>query len=423
MHARQRQRLLQRSSGTAEGAGSEGAGDVEALILLGLDNLRTLEDLFGESLGEEVMQAVEAGIARILPEGIRLWRAEHRRLALAAGRLDRTGVSALVARLQTGIAHQAIVTRHGPVAVTLSAGCALTADSDPEARLAAARLALAEAMAAGVGCIRFAQETGAAEAEREHTVAAANLAMGAIRNGDLLTAFQPVVRADGSHRAAFHECLVRIRDRNETLISAAQFMPAMERLGLAPMVDRQVLIRALDTLSRQPGARLSINIFPQTMQDVQWMMLFDEATRYDPGLGERLIVEITETAAMLEPARTLAFMDRLRNRGVAFALDDFGMGHTSLASLRDFRFDIVKIDGSFVTDITTNPDSRFFVTKIVEIGQHFDMMTVAEFVKGPAEAHILSELSVEFFQGFYFGRPSLVLGVEPAHETVALSRL
>jgi EAL domain-containing protein (putative c-di-GMP-specific phosphodiesterase class I) len=173
-----------------------------------------------------------------------------------------------------------------------------------------------------------------------------------------------------------------------------------------------VLVLALDTLAHQPGIRLSINIFPQTMQDAQWMMLFDEGTRRDPELAERLIIEVTETAAMLEPARTLAFMNRLRRKGCAFALDDFGMGHTSFGSLRDFRFDIIKIDGSFITDVTTNADSRFFVEKVVEIGRHFDMMTVAEFVQSPADARILHDLGVEYFQGFYFGSPSLILGAD-----------
>ncbi len=198
-------------------------------------------------------------------------------------------------------------------------------------------------------------------------------------------------------------------------------MPAMERLGLATLVDRQVLILALDALSRQPGIRLSINIFPQTMQDAQWMMLLDEGTRHDPSLAERLIIEITETAAMLEPSRTRAFMDRLRHQGAAFALDDFGMGHTSFGSLRDFRFDIIKIDGNFITDVTTNPDSRFFVAKLVEIGQHFDMMTVAEFVEGPAEARILRDLGVDSFQGFYYGSPSLMLAPDVTPQPVVVN--
>ena len=150
------------------------------------------------------------------------------------------------------------------------------------------------------------------------------------------------------------------------------------------------------------------------------MILFDQGTSRDPALAERLIIEVTETAAMLEPARTLDFMTRLRRKGCAFALDDFGMGHTSFGSLRDFRFDIIKIDGSFITDVTTNADNRFFVTKLVEIGRHFDMMTVAEFVQGPAEARILRDLGVEYFQGFYFGSPSLLLGPGLKPEPVVL---
>ncbi len=98
----------------------------------------------------------------------------------------------------------------------------------------------------------------------------------------------------------------------------------------------------------------------------------------------------------------------------------FRHGHTSLGSLRDFRFDIIKIDDSFIVDVTTNPDNRFFVSKLVEIGQHFDMMTVAEFVQGPADARILRDLGVEYLQGFYFGSPSLLLdpGLKP--ESVVL---
>jgi EAL domain-containing protein (putative c-di-GMP-specific phosphodiesterase class I) len=303
----------------------------------------------------------------------------------------------------------------------LSAGCVVGDDRQPAVEGSAARHALSEAMACGVGCIRFAEETGAAADHRQGIVAAAQIAMGAISNGDLVLAYQPVVSASGKNRAAFHECLVRVRERSGNLIAAAKFMPAMEQLGLASLIDRQVLVLALDALAQRPGIRVSINIFPQTMQDAQWMILFSEGTSRDPTLAERLIIEVTETAAMLEPARTLAFMARLRRHGCAFALDDFGMGHTSFGSLRDFRFDIIKIDGSFITDVTTNPDSRFFVAKLVEIGRHFDMMTVAEFVQGPADARILRDIGVEYFQGFYFGAPSLVLDSDLNSEAVGLS--
>ncbi|MFQ5565934.1 MAG: EAL domain-containing protein, partial [Paracoccaceae bacterium] len=238
-----------------------------ALIILGIDNLGALEDLFGEPLGDEIIGAVETRIAPVLPDRATLWRAEHRRIALSIPQLDRTGVSALVTELQATVAQQALPTSQGPVAVTLAAGCVIGDDRQPEVEGSAARHALGEAMAGGVGCIRFAEETGAAARQRDDIVAAAQIAMGAIRNGDLVIAYQPVVSASGNSRAAFHECLVRVREPSGSLIAAAEFMPAMEQLGLATLIDRQVLVLALDALAHQPGIRISINIFPQTMQD------------------------------------------------------------------------------------------------------------------------------------------------------------
>lgn len=386
-----------------------GAGP-HCVLLCGIDNLGAIEALFGEPVGDEVVAAVEQRIAPLLPPRARLWRPERRRIGVSVRQLDRTGASALFASLQAAIAQRAIETALGPVAVTLAAGCVTVDDPDTEDTAAALRHALAEAMASGVGCLRFAGDPAVAAGRRRSVVDAARIAMGAIGSGDLVITFQPVVHAAGARRAAFHECLVRVRDRSGRLIAAGEFMPAMEQLGLATLIDRQVLVLALEALARNPGVRVSINIYPQTMQDAQWMILFHEGTRHDPTLAERLIIEVTETAAMLEPARTLEFMSRLRRAGCAFALDDFGMGHTSFGSLRDFRFDMIKIDGSFVTDVTTNPDSRFFVEKMVEIAGHFEMMTVAEFVQGAAEARILHDLGVDYFQGFFFGRPSLILG-------------
>lgn len=379
-----------------------------ALFVLGMDNLDALEDLFGEAVGDEVADVVRERLEPFLPEGARLWRAEHRRFALAADGMTREAASELFTRLQAGVAMRAIETSQGPVAVTVAAGAAF-GSGDTAAMMADARFALADAMGRGVGCIRFAEKHGEINAHRAEVAAAARTAIGALGSGNLVIAFQPVVSAGSTGRAAFHECLVRVRDPDGEPIAAAKFMPAIEQLGLAPLIDRQVLVLALEALARNPGIRLSINIFPQTMQDAQWMMLFSEGLRQDDTLAERLIIEVTETAAMLDPARTQDFMDRLRRAGCAFALDDFGMGHTSFGSLRDFRFDMIKIDGSFIRDVTTSPDNRFFVSKLVEIGAQFEMATVAEFVQGPADARILRDLGVEYFQGFYFGKPCLML--------------
>ena len=144
------------------------------------------------------------------------------------------------------------------------------------------------------------------------------------------------------------------------------------------------------------------------------MTLFEKALARDPALAERLILEVTETCLMGEPDRTREFMERLRRLGVCFALDDFGARHAALHYLRDFRFDILKIDARFVRDIQPGSDNAFFVEILTNIARRFDMMTVAEAVQGPAEAQCLAELGIEHFQGYYFGCPTLMLGPTPS---------
>lgn len=409
----------------SRGAAGEWAGNGRAVLAIGIDNLDVLEELFDERLGDEVVAALDRRMSVAIPAGAPLRTTRRRRFLLELRGLRPQSIAMLFERIQAAAA-EAIVTSFGPVAVTLSGGCAIsdgdaqeTAPDRSDQIERAALQALHGAMTRGVGSFEFAADARALLDYRMQLMDAARAASGAIgagRPGDagqLAVVFQPVVHANGSHTISFHECLARVRRPDGSLLTAGSFMPTLERLGMAPFVDRQVLASALDTLARFPTARLSVNIFPQTMQDAGWMAIFDRTVARAPELAERLIVEVTETCSVLDPRRTVAFMDRLRRHGVAFALDDFGAGHTSMHYLRDFRFDIVKIDARFVRDIQPGSDDAFFVETLVEIARRFDMMTVAEAVQGPAEARCLSGIGVEYFQGFWFGSPSLVL--EPTH--------
>lgn len=401
------------------------AGHGRTVLAIGIDNLSTLEELFGEHLGDEVVAAVGRRLAAAIPVGAGLCATRHRRFLLDLPGLGERSAAALFERLRGAAAQDAIETMSGPVAVTLSAGCAPAAGSSrrPEQAERAALQALQSAMTQPAGGFAVARGNRALAEQRSRLLESSRAAIGALGLpcGDgsgagrdrLAVAFQPVVRAAGGRTIAFQECLARIRRADGSVLPAAAFMPALERIGLATLVDRQVLAMTLGTLARNPGARLSVNVYPHTMQDACWMSLFEEQAAQDPSLPERLIVEVTETAAVLDLARTRAFMDRLRRHGVAFALDDFGAGSTSIAHLRDLRFDIVKIDGRFVRAIAPGTDDAFLVGKLVEIARRFDMMTVAEGVQGPAEARCLGDLGVEFFQGFWFGCPSLVLEPTP----------
>lgn len=385
-----------------------GPGHVVTLAL-GIDNLPLFEELFGPALASEIEAAVASRLRRLIPHIAELRREGDRKFVLRLPDFTETEVRLLAEALQGDVAGKTFQTSQGPVALTMSAGVVMQDGAlDGDASQSALH-ALHIATGKGAAGFHVSHDESALLEYRRRLMTSSNVAVGALESDLLTIAYQPVVRSGGGNTIAFHECLARIRSADGTLLRAADFMPAIERLGLASLIDRRMLEISFKAMKRHPMARFSINIFPQTMQDRHWLDLFETGVAADPELAERLIVEVTESAAMLDLSRTRAFMERLRDMGTSFAIDDFGAGCTSLAHLRDLRFDMVKIDASLTAGCDRDADKSFLVETVVKIAERFEMMTVAEGVQTPSEARTLQAIGIEFFQGFQFGSPSLVL--------------
>ena len=245
-------------------------------------------------------------------------------------------------------------------------------------------------------------------AEDMSDLALAREALDAIRAGSIRAAFQPVVDAETPGRVLFQEALIRLQRKNGDTISAARFMPTLARLGLAAEADIAMLRFAFDALIENPSLRISVNLSAQSFGRPQWRDEFNVAADRAPELAERLIVEVSEDVATSDLNSVGDLLGMLRSRGATIALDDFGAGRTSFSHLRDFRFDIVKIDGGFIRSIDQSPDNQVLVSALTSIGRAFDMMVVAEFVETAQEARILRKLGVDGFQGYLFGSPTLV---------------
>lgn len=228
-----------------------------------------------------------------------------------------------------------------------------------------------------------------------------NRVKAAIAEGRLRLFFQPAVRSDSMGFVAFYEGLARIIMPDGTIISAGQFIPFVENTPVGRILDRKTLEMALLALHADEGLRLSVNLSPNSMSDQGWLDVFHT---YAKGVGDRLILEVTETAAISNIEHTAAFLRHIRSFGCSIALDDFGTGYTSFRHFRDFLFDIVKIDGLFIRDLDHNKDNQVLLEALLKISQHFDMMTVAEFVETPAEARKAAEMGVDCLQGFLIGR-------------------
>lgn len=229
----------------------------------------------------------------------------------------------------------------------------------------------------------------------------------ALLRRQVMLAFQPVVVSADPSRIAFHEALIRIMDETGRIIPAKDFIDAVETKELGRGIDCAALELGLAELIAQPGLRLSINMSARSIGYARWMNILADGLARDPSVGERLILEITESSAMLMPDIVTAFMEDLHNRNVSFALDDFGAGYTSFRYLREFYFDILKIDGQFIKGIARDADNQALTRALVSIGQHFDMLTVAEMVETKADYDWLATSGIDCLQGFYFAAPTI----------------
>lgn len=240
----------------------------------------------------------------------------------------------------------------------------------------------------------------------------------AVLHKQVLLAYQAVVPAGQQDRPAFYEGLIRVLDETGRVIPARDFIDAIEVTETGRIIDCLALEKGLRSLSDHPGLRLAINMSARSIGYARWMRTLRQGLDRDPTVAERLILEITESSAMLVPELVTGFMKELQRKGISFALDDFGSGYTSFRFLKDFYFDILKIDGQFIRGVATDADNQVLVAALVSIGQQFDMVTVAESVEKREDAAYLAALGIDCLQGYFFGAPT----VRPPWLDTALDR-
>ncbi|PZX10001.1 EAL domain-containing protein [Celeribacter halophilus] len=223
----------------------------------------------------------------------------------------------------------------------------------------------------------------------------------------VMLAYQPIVHTLRPDRPAFYEALIRVLDQNGRVIPAREFIEVAETTETGRILDCLSLELGLQALHEHPDLRLAINMSARSIGYPRWKQTLTEGLAKGPTIAERLILEITESSAMVMPDLVSVFMSDLQSMGISFALDDFGAGYTAFRYLKDFYFDIVKIDGGFIRGVASNPDNQVLTQALVSVAKHFDMYTVAEFVENTADAEYLTEIGVDCMQGHYFGAATI----------------
>jgi diguanylate cyclase (GGDEF)-like protein/PAS domain S-box-containing protein len=223
--------------------------------------------------------------------------------------------------------------------------------------------------------------------------------------------FQPIVPIDPNLNAWPHyELLLRMRDERGEIVMPSAFIPAAERYNLMPMLDGWVVRQTLETLvyrgdSENDPYTLSINLSGTTLNDARFLDYLLEKLTAAAIPPAALCFEITETAAIANLAKVVAFMRALKARGCRFSLDDFGTGLSSLTYLKNLPVDYVKIDGHFVRNVMRDPADECVVEAIARMARAFNIQAIAERVESREVMKRLGELGVGFAQGFFVAVP------------------
>ncbi|MEW6255889.1 MAG: GGDEF and EAL domain-containing protein [Pseudomonadota bacterium] len=384
-------------------AGADGAPKW-ALLLVGIDHLGRMNDTFGFEVVDQIVAQIAARLRTRVPQPDLVARFSGGKFAvLSRQSLDGADVGALASAICTDVSSAPFATSAGPMPVTVTVGgiTAPARTTSLNALLAGVQEALDQAKRQARGSYRLHERKPAVERQRRTNQRTAEEIVRAIWDRRIFLALQPVVETK-TRTLSFHEALARIAPvSGARLTEAGQIAEAAERLGLIGFLDRHVLAHATEALRRDSSLHLSVNVSPTSIADHAWLSLF--TSEVTPDIAGRLIVELTESAAVNDIDAARAFVHQARDQGARVALDDFGAGSTSFRNLRSLSVDMVKIDGSFVRNMAHSADDRAFVRALLQLARALGISTVAEWVRTEKVAAILEAEGCDYIQGALSG--------------------
>ena len=377
-------------------------------LLVAVDNLARINESYGFGVADEVIASVGRRIRSRMRGADMLGRVAGNKFGIVLKNATPDDLAAAADRFLAAVREDVVQTEHGAVAATVTIGgvAAPRHARTVEEILAHAQESLDSAKAKRRGSFVAYRPNIEREAVRKENARSTDEIVAALNERRIVLAFEPVV-STASREAAFYECLMRIRRADGTLVPASAVIPIAENLGLVRLIDHRVMELLIAQMVASPGLTASLNVSPDSATDPDWWAALGAHLRSRPGLAQRLIIEITETAAIQDVAETAGFVTRAKDLGCRIAIDDFGAGHTSFRNLRALGVDIIKIDGAFVQNLTRSEDDRAFVRTLIELGRSLGLKTVAEWVQEEAAAEMLSEWGCDYLQGGFIARASV----------------
>ncbi len=380
-----------------------------AVLLVDLDHFKRINDTLGHHVGDDLLLSVADRLSRSVRKVDTVSRLGGDEFVLILpGVQDRSAVRRIVGPLLDTLSAPFKVQEH-EMTVTPSIGVAMFPEHGEEARLLLkhADTAMYQAKDAGRRTYRFFEADMLKHNRRR--LETENALRKALQNDELSLAYQPQVDFD-SGRIIGCEALLRWRNPRLGEVPPGSFVPMAEEMGLIQPIGEWVLrtacrqVREMQLKLNQP-LQLAVNISPRQFFQADLIDIIQVALRESGFPAHCLEIEITEGVLVKNAEETIDMLRRVRQLGVQVSIDDFGTGYSSLSYLTCFPIDKLKIDKSFVRDITEDPNDAAVTSAIIVMAHTLGLKVVAEGVENEAQFRYLADRGCDIAQGYYFGRP------------------
>jgi diguanylate cyclase (GGDEF)-like protein len=378
-----------------------------AVLFVDLDRFKTVNDVHGHQTGDALLVAVGARIGAALRSEDTLARLSGDEFVILCEELDQVVQVATVAERVVKELGMPFTLAGTEVEISASVGIAFASQilCDAEQLLHAADVAMYQVKHKGGASHQIIDLEAQQLAEYDTDLRGA--LRGAVDRGELRLEYQPIVDTGGG-RIRGVEALLRWDHPSRGAIPPTTTIPLAEQSGLIIAIGRWVLEQACTERTAwccDPGSTMAVNISAHQLMAPGFVTTVAEVLSDTCTEAPSLTLEITEGALIRDTKRAHLVLDQLKELGVLLALDDFGTGYSSLSYLKQFPVDIVKIDQSFVIDLTRDEASHAIVSKSIELAHLLGLAVVAEGVETSEQHEAIAALECDLCQGFYFGRP------------------
>lgn len=385
---------------------SQRSGTMSAVLYLDLDRFKSINDMYGHEIGDEVLVAVAERLTKHLRSGDTLARLSGDEFVILCEGLDDPSQAAAVARRLDASLDEPFVVTGRELRVTSSIGVAFADayEHDPEQVLRYADTAMYQAKRQGGGRAKIFEASDRAALGLEQDLG------DALKRGQLRMLYQPIVTTATGGVTGF-EALLRWDHPTRGVVMPAVIIPIAERSGLIVDIGRWVLEQAWSSWDKWhyllDGADLTIavNVSPHQLMAHGFVDSLAKVVGSAGNARYSLTLDITESVFLTDPPRALMVMNDLKELGVSLALDDFGIGSASISNLREFPLDVLKLDRSFIAGLGNDDTTESIVTTVAQLAHALSMNVIAEGVETAEQRTFASKLGCDSSQGYYFAAP------------------